>query len=156
MPADQIPPVRVLWVATNQHGDGYHIVPYEQDQFVDAHLRLKALARVRDEAKLLPPTLRESVRKAGFGWRRGAPSRGTRGLDLHDLRHTGATWAAEEGASIAELMFRLATPPPAWPSTTSTPAGSEIARSAADCRTAMAFALSLVSRPLRQRLLWST
>ncbi len=28
-------------------------------------------------------------------------------LDLHDLRHTGATWAAEEGASIAELMYRL-------------------------------------------------
>jgi integrase len=48
-----------------------------------------------------------SVRKAGFGWREARRLAGREDLDLHDLRHTGATWAAEEGASIAELMYRL-------------------------------------------------
>jgi integrase len=48
-----------------------------------------------------------SVRKAGFGWREARRRAGREDLDLHDLRHTGATWAAEEGASIAELMYRL-------------------------------------------------
>ncbi len=47
------------------------------------------------------------VRKAGFGWREARRRAGREDLDLHDLRHTGATWAAEEGASIAELMYRL-------------------------------------------------
>ena len=48
-----------------------------------------------------------SVRKEGFGWREARRRAGREDLDLHDLRHTGATWAAEEGASIAELMYRL-------------------------------------------------
>ena len=47
------------------------------------------------------------VLKAGFGWREARRCAGREDLDLHDLRHTGATWAAEEGASIAELMYRL-------------------------------------------------
>lgn len=48
-----------------------------------------------------------SALKAGFGWREARRLAGREDLDLHDLRHTGATWAAEEGASIAELMYRL-------------------------------------------------
>ncbi len=47
------------------------------------------------------------VRKAGFGWREARRRAGRQDLDLHDLRHTGASMAGEEGASIAELMHRL-------------------------------------------------
>lgn len=48
-----------------------------------------------------------SAREAGFGWREARRRAGREDLVLHDLRHTGASWAAEEGASIAELMYRL-------------------------------------------------
>ena len=48
-----------------------------------------------------------NVRKAGFGWREARRRAGRQDLDLHDLRHTGASMAGEEGASMAELMYRL-------------------------------------------------
>lgn len=32
---------------------------------------------------------------------------GCKGLRVHDLRHTGATWAAQHGATMAELMRRI-------------------------------------------------
>lgn len=48
----------------------------------------------------------EIVRK-GFGWREARRQAGRTDLDLHDLRHTGASMAGEEGASMAELMYRL-------------------------------------------------
>jgi integrase len=48
-----------------------------------------------------------NVRKAGFGWREARRQAGRDDLDLHDLRHTGASMAGEEGASMAELMYRL-------------------------------------------------
>ena len=48
-----------------------------------------------------------NVRKAGFGWREARRLAGREDLDLHDLRHTGASMAGEEGASMAELMYRL-------------------------------------------------
>ena len=47
------------------------------------------------------------VIRAGFGWREARRVAGRSDLDLHDLRHTGASWAGEEGASLAELMHRL-------------------------------------------------
>lgn len=47
------------------------------------------------------------VIEAGFGWREARRQAGRDDLDLHDLRHTGASWVGEEGASIAELMYRL-------------------------------------------------
>lgn len=34
-------------------------------------------------------------------------------LRLHDLRHTGATWAAQTGATLAELMARVGHSTPA-------------------------------------------
>jgi integrase len=44
---------------------------------------------------------------AGFGWREARRRAGRSDLDLHDLRHTGASMAGEAGASMAELMHRL-------------------------------------------------
>ena len=48
-----------------------------------------------------------TIARAGFGWREARRRAGRKDLDLHDLRHTGASMAGEEGASLAELMHRL-------------------------------------------------
>lgn len=48
-----------------------------------------------------------TVKHRGFGWREARRQAGREDLDLHDLRHTGASMAGEEGASLAELMYRL-------------------------------------------------
>ncbi|NLW98092.1 MAG: tyrosine-type recombinase/integrase [Actinomycetales bacterium] len=49
--------------------------------------------------------LRSSNRSAMF--RRTADRIGLKDVHFHDLRHTGATWASEQGAGIAQLMRRL-------------------------------------------------
>lgn len=49
----------------------------------------------------------------GFGWREARLRAGRSDLSLHDLRHTGASLAGEEGASMAELMHRLGHSTPA-------------------------------------------
>lgn len=54
-----------------------------------------------------------NIVKPGFGWREARRVAGREDLDLHDLRHTGASMAGEEGASIAELMHRLGHSTPA-------------------------------------------
>jgi integrase len=48
-----------------------------------------------------------NVLTAGFGWREARRRAAREDLALHDLRHTGASMAGEEGASMAELMYRL-------------------------------------------------
>ena len=48
-----------------------------------------------------------NVTKKGFGWREARRVAGREDLDLHDLRHTGASMAGQVGASIAELQHRL-------------------------------------------------
>ena len=40
-------------------------------------------------------------------WLAACKAAGVSGLHLHDLRGSGATWAAQEGATTAELMHRL-------------------------------------------------
>lgn len=49
-------------------------------------------------------------------WYRAREAAGRDDLAFHDLRHTGATYAAQEGATLAELMARLghSTPSAAW------------------------------------------
>jgi integrase len=49
------------------------------------------------------------LRRASFyaAWGRATKSTGLSELRFHDLRHTGATWAAATGASTRELMARL-------------------------------------------------
>ncbi len=54
-----------------------------------------------------------TVVRAGFGWREARRRAGRSDLTLHDLRHTGASMAGEEGASMAELMHRLGHSTPA-------------------------------------------
>ena len=39
-------------------------------------------------------------------WQRARRKIGRTDLHYHDLRHTGLTWAAASGASVAELMRR--------------------------------------------------
>lgn len=54
-----------------------------------------------------------NVSRVGFGWREARRRAGREDLDLHDFRHTGASMAGEEGASLAELMYRLGHSTPA-------------------------------------------
>ncbi|MGI8523470.1 MAG: tyrosine-type recombinase/integrase [Nocardioides sp.] len=54
-----------------------------------------------------------TVMRTGFGWREARRLAGRSDLSLHDLRHTGASLAGEEGASMAELMHRLGHSTPA-------------------------------------------
>ena len=53
------------------------------------------------------------ITRKGRGWREARRRAGRADLDLHDLRHTGASMAGEEGASMAELMHRLGHSTPA-------------------------------------------
>lgn len=42
-----------------------------------------------------------------FHWERARSAAGRQDLRLHDLRHAGATWAAQAGATTAELQARI-------------------------------------------------
>lgn len=50
--------------------------------------------------------LEASDRALGNAWRQARASLGREDLRFYDLRHSGLTWAAATGASIAELMRR--------------------------------------------------
>lgn len=54
-----------------------------------------------------------TVLRAGWGWLEARRVAGREDLDFHDLRHTGASLAGQQGASIAELMHRLGHTTPA-------------------------------------------
>ena len=45
-------------------------------------------------------------RVLGLAWRRSRLAVGRPDLHFHDLRHSGLTWSAATGASVAELMRR--------------------------------------------------
>jgi len=51
-----------------------------------------------------------SPRNFNRAWDKARQIAGRPDLHLHDLRHSGLTWAAASGASVAELMRRAATP----------------------------------------------
>jgi integrase len=50
--------------------------------------------------------LQVTSRALGIGWDKARLRIGRPDLRLHDLRHSGLTWAAATGASVAELMRR--------------------------------------------------
>jgi integrase len=52
-------------------------------------------------------------RALGLAWNKARRAVGRPDLHLHDLRHTGLTWSAATGASVAELMRRAGHKSPA-------------------------------------------
>jgi integrase len=86
-----------------------HIMP-----MIKAHLSSEHVGKGRD-AQLFPPTtgdwLQPSTLYRHFYRARTAAKR--EDLRFHDLRHTGATMAAQTGATLAELMARLGHSTPA-------------------------------------------
>ena len=54
-----------------------------------------------------------STKRAGWGFYEARRQAGREDLSWHDLRHTGATLAAQTGATLAELMGRLGHATPA-------------------------------------------
>jgi integrase len=81
---------------------------FPSDRNAAAHL---SEATLNGRAAQLDP--QGNVVRKGFGWREARRRAGRADLDLHDLRHTGASMAGEEGASMAELMYRLGHSTPA-------------------------------------------
>lgn len=75
------------------------------------HSKHLAESTLNGRAAVLDPE--GNIQTPGFGWREARRVAGREDLDLHDLRHTGASMAGEEGASIAELMHRLGHSTPA-------------------------------------------
>jgi integrase len=58
----------------------------------------------------------EQIRRGGAfqkHWERARKAAGRPDLRFHDLRHSGAVWAAQSGATLAELMNRLGHTTPA-------------------------------------------
>lgn len=51
--------------------------------------------------------LRRSTFNPLVGWKQPTAAIGVPGLTFHDLRHTGATLAAQTGASLRDLMQRI-------------------------------------------------
>lgn len=75
------------------------------------HSRHLSESTLNGRAAILDPE--GNIATPGFGWREARRVAGREDLALHDLRHTGASMAGEEGASIAELMHRLGHSTPA-------------------------------------------
>ena len=83
-----------------------HIPPALIPEF-EAHL--KAHAQWGNDGLLFPSGRGGSLHHRTFGnwWNKAREAAGRPDLRFHDLRHTGATMLAQEGATIAELMDRL-------------------------------------------------
>lgn len=79
---------RVVAIPPNVTG----LLAYHLDHFVD-HEANSLIVNATD-------------RKLGAAWRKARSATGRPDLRFHDLRHSGLTWAAETGASLAELMRR--------------------------------------------------
>lgn len=106
IPATLLPAVREHLLRYAAPGEDGLLFPSDRDPAVhlsEATLNGRA-AGVRKDG---------TVMRAGFGWREAKRRAGRSDLTLHDLRHTGASLAGEEGASMAELMYRLGHSTPA-------------------------------------------
>ena len=100
IPAFLLPVVREHLL---QHaGPGEHGLLFPSDRDPTAHLSETTM-----NGRPASLDANGHVIRAGFGWREARRRAGRPDLDLHDLRHTGASLAGEEGASMAELMYRL-------------------------------------------------
>jgi integrase len=89
--------------------------------FLPPHLRADLAAHVAQHAQPGRNGLLFSTRdgqqlinsKLHRDWARARAAAGLTELHFHDLRHTGATWLAQEGATTKELMRRLGHSTPA-------------------------------------------
>jgi hypothetical protein len=83
-----------------------HIPPALIPEF-EAHIRNHA--QWGNDGLLFPSGRGGSLHHRTFGnwWNKAREAAGRPDLRFHDLRHTGATMLAQEGATIAELMDRL-------------------------------------------------
>lgn len=83
-----------------------HIPPALIPEF-EAHL--KTHTQWGNDGLLFPSGRGGSLHHRTFGnwWNKAREAAGRPDLRFHDLRHTGATMLAQEGATIAELMDRL-------------------------------------------------
>jgi len=83
-----------------------HIPPALIPEF-ETHLQ--SHAQWGNDGLLFPSGRGGSLHHRTFGnwWNRARDAAGRPDLRFHDLRHTGATMLAQEGATIAELMDRL-------------------------------------------------
>ncbi|MDI6910484.1 site-specific integrase [Nocardioides sp.] len=100
IPAFMLPAVRQHLLEHTAPGDDGLLFPSARDpelHLSEATLNGRTAVLGRDG----------KIERAGFGWREARRRAGRPDLDLHDLRHTGASMAGEEGASLAELMHRL-------------------------------------------------
>lgn len=106
IPAFLLPSVREHLLRHAAPGEDGLLFPSDRDPAVHlSEATLNGRAAVLDSAG--------KVVRMGFGWREARRRAGREDLDLHDLRHTGASMAGEEGASMAELMYRLGHSTPA-------------------------------------------
>ena len=83
-----------------------HIPPALIGEFEE---HLKTHAQWGADGLLFPSARGSSLHHRTFGnwWNKAREAAGRPDLRFHDLRHTGATMLAQEGATIAELMDRL-------------------------------------------------
>jgi integrase len=80
----------------------------------DIELHLARYAEPGPAGRLFVGSLGGVPRRRNFNriWKRALATAGVPAeldLHLHDLRHTGSTWSAQSGATIKELMARIAT-----------------------------------------------
>jgi integrase len=75
----------------------------------DLEWHLRVFAEVGKDGRLFVGPTGATPLRSNFNkvWKRAIEKAGTPDLHLHDLRHTGATYAADTGASTRELMQRL-------------------------------------------------
>ena len=119
-----------------QDGRGWRVVafPVELGPLIEAHLA----EYVKAAPDSLVFTSRDGLplRRTKFRpyWANACNKAQIAGLHFHDLRGSGATWAATAGATVRELMTRLGHATPAVTSVTNMRRSSAIGRSLTGCR----------------------
>lgn len=97
------------------HGVRDVAVPPHVSEVLERHLA--EYTPQRDDALLFPsprdPDTYLQRSTLNLSWRPAAEAAGVPGMRWHDLRHTGATLAAQAGATVPELMARIGHSTPA-------------------------------------------
>jgi integrase len=107
---------------------GIRTVSFPRDIVPELRWHLECFAQAADDGLVFIGPLGGRLRRKNFRkfWVRARDSVGLPDLHFHDLRHTGNTMAAAQGASLRELMERMGhtssraalITPPTWAGTT--------------------------------------